>query len=48
MQPNLFTTIEKHQLKPKSVYDNPKSLIPFTKGEFETILVYNKREYQNG
>ena len=33
MQPNLFSTIEKHHLKQKSVHDNSKSLIPFTKGE---------------
>ena len=41
MQPNLSSTVEKHQLKQKSAHDNSKPLVSFTKGQ--TVLVHNQR-----
>ena len=33
VQPNLFSAVEKHQLKQKSAHDNSKTLVSFTKGQ---------------
>ena len=41
MQPNLSSTVEKHQLKQKSVHDNSKPLVSLTK--VQTVLVHNQR-----
>ena len=40
-QPNLLSTVEKHQPKQKSAHDNSKSLVSFTKGQ--TVLLHNQR-----
>ena len=46
VQPNLSSTVEKHQLKQKGAHDNSKPLVSFTKGQ--TALVHNKEACQSG
>ena len=43
VQPNLFSAVEKHQLKQKSAHDNSKTLVSFTKGQ--TVVVHNQTLY---
>ena len=41
VQPNLSSTVEKHQLKQKSAHENSKPLVSFAKGQ--TVLIHNQR-----
>ena len=46
VQPNLFSVVDKHQVKQKSAHDNSKPLISFTKGK--TVLIHDQRLHAKG